>query len=1091
MTLHIIHSNKVERLHDELCYLLKQSPLSNPFEVETIVCPSKAMSRWAHVRFAKNMGVAAHYHYPMPSTWLWQMASHVLPNIPEHDPLQRELLTWKVFYALNDHLDIDHSDNERFDSVNYYLKNDDDATKRWSLAKKIALIFERYQLFRPDMIQQWTQGELDDWQSELWHSIRANIDTDRVELTFDLIKQLSTAHESNNIPKRVIFFSVSALPSLMFHAIQALAKQTDVYFFTLSPSEHYWSDLLTLKQQARQRLESPELTDYFTSGHELLASWGRQGQVFQDMLLNELDDSSAQQHEAYDNHFESNLLQQLQQSLFELNDETIESEVDNSLRFNHCHSPLRECEVLHDQCLGLLENDEITPEDILVIVPNIQLYAPMIEAVFKKSFDQDAEKPFIPWNLSDSSLKTQHPLNQIFLDILALPNSRFNATCILSLLDCPELLHKFKLEESDKKIIRDYITQANIHWGIDAEHKSQFNVPKMDDSTWHEAQQRFYTFYAINEIQNIDGVTPLQGFTSSRAHVIAQFMYLLDTLNHWRVKLSYARTMTQWQSDLNNCIDDLFSNNDEGAIQSIRDVIDELVIQSTPNQVSDNQIKTENISLRLLTKQLQDYFEQEVSQQRFFSGGITFCGMRPMRSVPFKVIAMLGMNENEFPRHNNPVEFDLMAKQWRPGDLLISDEDRYLFLEAILCARHTLIMSYCAYSLKDNAAQEPSNLISELRDYLDSHFIVANGSDETISTLISTDYAMHSFSANNYSEQYKSYNQFWCSVANVLSSQNETLDDKQSSSELISTLDQDIEISQLIRCIKDPVKYFFNHTLHISLFDEDEIIDDEIFSLDSLQQWIIKDQLIKSQINGHDADEKLNAIKSALPHGAHSQSALYQLISDIEAQFEGIEAYHSSNILTESINLKLTDNVHLIGQVSFYEGLGQLLITPSNFGSKPFIEAWVKHCLLCASDLLSMNETSLVVFKNKTLSFKTLSNELALNQLIDLFDVMQQSTHGVLMVLPKCSFEYQLKLKEGVEGDEGAQNEAINAALKVWLGNPKNEVSLGEKEIETVKLAFQSFYDEPSVLFADDNFQSLSNRLYSTALTYSSIEEKE
>ncbi len=1074
MTLHIIHSNKVENLHDELCHLLKHKPLPNPFDVETIVCPSKAMAKWINNRFTQKMGIAAHYDYPMPSSWVWNLASSLLPDVPEQDPLQRELSSWQIFHLLED------QDDELFDVIKDYLDNDSDSTKRWSLSKKIALVFERYQHFRPELIKQWHKQKAEDWQGKLWQLLTQNFSTDRVHLLESLGQFIVNKRNDVNLPERIVFFSVSAMPPLLFKNIQALAQCTEVYFFVLSPSEHYWSDLVSLKQQARQRLKSPELNDYFTTGHELLASWGRQGQVFQDMLLYELDDSITEYYDPYDNNFGPHLLNQLQKSLFELSDEIAFVESDDSIRFNRCHSPLRECEVLHDQCLGLLEDDAISPEDILVIVPNMDQYAASIEAVFKKTIDQHKVKPFIPWNLSDSSLQAENPLIRTFLNVLTLPSSRFTASDILAFLDCTELMQRFNIAETDKTVIRDYINQAQVHWGFDSEHKADFNLPEILQNTWQQAQQRFFNSYAIDEQEMINDVPPLQGFSSSRATVISRFMLLLDTLFYWRKRLAYPRASAQWQNDLNHCLDDLFLSSEDGCLQLIRDAIDEHVIQSTQK----NSQKHVKLHRELLQQWLSDYFDNSQGAQRYFTGGITFCGMRPMRSVPFKVIVMLGMNEHDFPRHNKPIEFDLMASKWQPGDLSLGDEDRYLFLEAILCAREYLIISYCANSLKDNAIKEPSHLVSELCDYLDSHFSTKQIKELSMSQQLSTQFAMHAFSVKNYTDNYQSYNKFWCQVAEKLN-----VDDVEDATDSgISYQQEDTveaNLKQLIICLKDPLKSYFNHQLKIKLFETADAEDDEPFSLNALQKWSLKQQLINDKLLQKKASLSHQKVQTSLPHGQYAQVCLDEIKSDLEDQFSGLENYLSQPSTSVKIEFNMNDGALLTGKVEhYYQGLGQLMISPSNFGAKPFIECWLNHCALCASKQLSEAENSVLRCKDKIINFNYVTQADALNILLDAKNIMQQALQMPLTVLPKCSFayQYQLTINDG--------EKALQDTLLKWHGNPRNEASLGEKENDMVALTFKQFYAEPSRLFDSDDFKQMAHSLYATAFKHCHIEEE-
>ena len=111
----------------------------------------------------------------------------------------------------------------------------------------------------------------------------------------------------------------------------------------------------------------------------------------------------------------------------------------------------------------------------------------------------------------------------------------------------------------------------------------------------------------------------------------------------------------------------------------------------------------------------------------FMTGGVTFCAMLPMRSIPFRVICLLGMDGEAYPRQSKPLGFDYMARYPRRGDRSRRNDDRYLFLEAILSARERLYISYVGQSIQDNTAIPPSVLVSELIDYVDQGFEIPGG----------------------------------------------------------------------------------------------------------------------------------------------------------------------------------------------------------------------------------------------------------------------------------------------------------------------------------------------------------------------------
>ncbi|MBL7003192.1 MAG: exodeoxyribonuclease V subunit gamma, partial [Gammaproteobacteria bacterium] len=955
MTLHIFHSNKVEHLHHTLSTVLEANPLTDPFTAEVIICPSQTLARWLNIEFAKKQGIAAHYEYPLPATWVWKLASKLIEGIPDKDNLDRECMSWQLFYYL-----AECDENKALYPIQNYLQNDKDGIKRWSLAQKIALVFERYKHYRPDIIQRWNSADYqakdnEAWQCYLWQQLKKQAEVDRVQLMYQLINYLSTHSEIKHLPERISFFSISALPPLMLNVIQSLALHTDVFFYALSPSDQYWGDLISLKQQAKQRLDSPELNSYFSSCHELLASWGRQGQIFQDMLLTEIDNNQCQSMELYGKQETTTLLHKIQHSLYSIDDAQQPLEGDDSIQINQCYSPLRECEVLHDQCLSLLENKSITPEDILVVVPNIELYAASIETVFKKN-SQLPHQPFIPWNISDSSLRSENTLIHTFLKLLTLPQQRLSISDVLEFLECSELLNCFDLSEADKPVINEYIKAGHINWGLDENHKSEFDVPKTIENTWINASVRFFTAYAVDDKTSWNEITPLAGFSSSRADILAYFLLFIDTLNEWRTSLKRDRNLTDWQLALNNLLDAFFKLFvDTTPLQMIRDQIAGLV-EDAQFKSTDVGPKPIQFSLAFISHCLKQRFET-IPNQRFFSGGITFCGMRPMRSVPFKVIVMLGMNEHDFPRKQNTLEFDLMSAEWRPGDLLLGDEDRYLFLEALLCAREKLIISYCAFNQKDNSTLEPSLLVSELREYCDSHFNLITDVEKPLSETLTYQYPLHVFSAANFISSPPSYKHYWGEVA--LGLQNKPTRDQDDLNIIVEPFSE-INLKQLIRCLKDPIKFFFSSQLKINIYEESENEDHEIFSLNGLQSWQIKNEMIQSRVHQQSLNFKQFSSLGVLPHANHAFNAFQKLAEDVEKQLHNYEHYLESEPSSETIDLNLTDNIKLYGQVAeYYNNKGLFQVSPSSFSGNNFMPFWLLHCCCCAQGLIDKNQKSI------------------------------------------------------------------------------------------------------------------------------------
>jgi exodeoxyribonuclease V gamma subunit len=220
--LNIVRSNRVESRLGALAHRISDRPLSSPFDTELVVVPSPAMARWVKLQLARRHGVAANLEYPLPASFVWQLSRHLLDALPEQDPLDRDLLTWKVFAALPELIR-----EPAFVSLRHYVGEDQKGLKRFQLADRIADALDRYQLYRPELARGWEAGQGDDWQALLWRRLTGGIGHQhRVAVIDRLLETLAGTGPFPALPERVSLFAISSLPSLLVTVIHALAAHS-------------------------------------------------------------------------------------------------------------------------------------------------------------------------------------------------------------------------------------------------------------------------------------------------------------------------------------------------------------------------------------------------------------------------------------------------------------------------------------------------------------------------------------------------------------------------------------------------------------------------------------------------------------------------------------------------------------------------------------------------------------------------------------------------------------------------------------------------------------------------------------------------
>jgi exodeoxyribonuclease V gamma subunit len=1071
--LHIIRSNAVESLLVHLARRLSAKPLASPFTPEVVVVPSPAMGRWVNLQLARAHGIAANITYPLPASFVWQLAHAFLDDLPERDPLDPDVMAWRIFGLLPG-----MPAEPGCDTLRGYLRDDPQGLKRWQLASRIGDALDRYQLYRPEVIRGWGEGEGDDWQALLWRLLIAYLGAGhRVAVIDRLLGTLSGQGPFASLPERISLFAISSLPPLFVEVIHALAAHTAVHLDLHAPTPEFWADLVCQKEQARRRLARPEAADLWEVGNSLLASWGRQGQALQDLLLSR--EIPMEEVDAFTAPGERALLQRLQGDIFTLRsiaaeDERTEVAADGSVQVHICHSPLRECQVLHDQLLGMLEVEpELRPEDILVMIPEISRYAPYVEAVFSQ--DAERSRPFIPWNLSDISVKDEHPLVQIFLRLLELPDSRFAQSEILSFLDVPELAGNFGLDSDGVAQIKAWLAEANLRWGLDGAHKARLGLPATEENTWAQVEKRLFAGYAMGDTGLFDGIAPAGSVEGRKAAALGSFWRLFSRLTETAERLSAPRSPVDWQTCITGLLAGFFGERDDedGRVQKIRDAVADLAEQAGA--------VPEPLAAPLVCRWLEQRLGAEGRHGRYFSGGVTFCGMRPMRSLPFKVICVLGLQEQAFPRRDRPAEFDLMRRSWHPGDPRKGDEDRYLFLETLLCARRRLYLSYVGRDIRKNTERQPSVLVRELLDYLDQQYRPAGGAEDAkLSERLTRVHPLQPFSPRAFAGEAQSYDRYWCEVAQALSqpgalAAGEPLHWAEQPLPDAPERMREVTLVQLERFLRHPVRYFVNSRLRVYLRDEDPEEDEESFALDGLQSFVLKQRLVEDYLNGRPPSRQQLSAEGVLPHGAFADLVLEEESEKVASLVASLAPYRQQIPQQLAIDLPLggeTGPCRLTGQIKgIYPGHGLLRWRSSSLKGADVLSLWLAHLAWCAAGDTAERRSILYTADASFVISDSLAPDLARSALERYLAWYWEGVHRPLLVLPKASYAYVVK-------HHGGRAEPMKAAWSAWNGNSYHRIP-GDKDDPYVQLVMRGVAGEP---LESPDFAAFAHELYDPPL---------
>ncbi|MGF1765243.1 exodeoxyribonuclease V subunit gamma [Aliivibrio kagoshimensis] len=1100
----VYHSNQLDLLKSLLVELISLNPVENPFEKEQILVQSPGMSQWLKMELAKSFGVAANIEFPLPATFIWTMFTKVLEDVPERSAFNKEAMTWKLMDVLPQQLE-----RAEFSPLKSYLAEDIDGQKLYQLSEKIADIFDQYLVYRPEWIKTWEagesvaelqpeiidgeQGEMQHaWQPLLWQALydqtlaldqspyhRANLYEHFIE-TLDAYSQ----HGSDlpeGLPKRLFVFGISSLPPRYMDALAALGQHIDVHLMCTNPCRYYWGDIrdrnYLARLAAKQRLNIKWLDDHSEYGEErdqlkgtieqneldeqhldavgnsLLASMGKLGRD-NFYLISEME---AQEVEAFVEIERDSLLHNIQRDILDLedrqNDEILDSSQhkfeielnDHSLAIHACHSPMREVEVLHDQLLAMFDaNPKLKPRDIIVMVADINSYSPAIQAVFGNA----PGNRYIPFSISDRTAEQENPLLQAFLRLIVLPESRCSASEMLELLEVPAVMSKFGFDANSFELVKRWIEESGIRWGLDEFTASQFELPQQQQNSWLFGIQRMLLGYAMPHdaglFSGISAYDQVQGLSAEHAGQLASF---IDQLIHYRYRLSLTQSISSWNDTLMSLIDDLFEVELDGELilKSIRDCLHRL-----QQQLADAGYQ-KPLTPAVITHYLQDKLSGERVSQRFLAGQVNFCTLMPMRSIPFDVVCLLGMNDGAYPRNIPPEGFDLMNGRTIAGDRSRRDDDRYLFLEAIQSAQQTLYISYVGRSIQDNSEKVPSVLVSELIEYcqqgycvLGDHALPVDQSATALSQWLTSHHPLVPFSSSAFQGEQASYAAEWLPAAlregqAGQSFQQTPLTDNDASEG--EKTEETLDLAELQRFWILPVRYFFNRRLKVYFEPPMGVMDDdEPFILNHLDGYLLRDELLEQQLKSHEEGADENALFSqfsaeqraagTLPISAFGELELAHTREEVANLVDDIAPLLVSKQPDQEVKLTLMiegEKVQLLGWLKQRYGSGLVRYRSGKVRAQDRLTAWLDHVCLSA---MGIEQRTHLVGTDAHLQYQALGSEQAKSYLQEVISLYYEGLTQPLPYFPKTALA-------GIEAHIGRDGE--------WKSDEKTNLQADKK----------------------------------------------
>ena len=970
-------SNRLETLFDLLANRLAKG-LHSPFERETIAVQNQGMDRWLSLRFAEKFKVWAGCEYPFPGKLIYDIFKRSFRELADPEPLAEPLLAWKIMEALPR-----LKSEPGFSPVEQYLKDDASGVKLFQLSGKLSKLFDDYQIYRPEKVLSWdaqafkTKNEAEAWQQRLWKEITRELEKNhRAALQKSYLRKLEIAKPGEiDAPRRITVFGISYLAPFHFSVLQALGEKIDVSMYFLSPSKDYWGELFSGKERAREAVKRGRGEEelLLEKGNPLLAEMGRMGREFHGFVLDRTSQT--------DDHFADpgcgSLLHTLQSDILNnrlrapgsgqsgsgFREPVALSEEDFSLQIHDCHSPVRELEVLHDNLIRLFEAlPGLQPRDVLVMAPDIEIYAPFVRAVFDREVALKVSGGTfkLPVSVADRPMGTGLAAAGLLLRLLKFDHSRFTITEITDILEAAPVRLKFSLSMDDCATIRGWLEDTAVRWGRDSGHRKVIAGCTTEENTWKQAFERMFLGYAMpgSEAFGPENILVYPKIEGNTALLLGRLRTFYEILCKLAETLQKPGTIDEWTIEAQGILDDLMLEDRENpaGISALRE---ELKI------IRENAVKAEYdtpVALPVFRALIGEKLKASFRGGGFLKEGITFCALQPMRSVPFRVIVLLGMNNGDFPGRQEPFKFNLMAEERKPGDKDKAYEDRYLFLETLLSARDALLISFVGRSIKDNKDKLPSSCVSALLDTLDNmvarNKAVPEKKREAGKSPLVIRHPLHPFSAKYFSNQSKSlfsYSPAMRSVAACLATDQPLKAFVERPMPPTDDGAREVDIKRLAGFFVSPAKHFFADVMGMHFpTPKDDREENEVFRLSELAGYDVKDRILRDHLeNRGSIDERLFQrlrAEGLLPHGCGGKLGFDECCFEIDGLADSAKAkmgLASLDLVKQELNLSI-DGFKISGKVDRMEGAGVLLIRAGDIRAKDRMTCCILHLALCA-----------------------------------------------------------------------------------------------------------------------------------------------
>ncbi len=955
---------------------LLEVPVSDVMQAEVIAVPSRGVERWLTQRLSCRLGtgpgrpdgVCANVEFPFPGSLVSQALSSASGIDPDADPWPPERSVWALLDVVDAHLG-----EPWLAALAGHLRNAGPAgeVRRFATVRHIADLYDRYGVHRPDMLAAWAAGANPGttpesrWQAELWRRLRDQIGIPcPAERLAEACGSLREDPDRAELPERLSVFGLTRLPASYLDVLGALAAGRDVHLFLLHPCPVLWERLAGDRPARRLRRVDDRSAEGV--GNPLLASWGRDAREMQIVLAASRDGAVDDHRPAAEE--SGTLLGRIQRDVHRDRTppgaplpgtadarEPLDPD-DRSIQVHACHGRARQVEVLRDAVLHLLEDrPDLEPREIVVMCPDIETYAPFIDATFGGTDPAEDEEvgvrhlPDLRVRLADRSLRQTNPVLGVVARLLELATARVTASEVLDLAGRDPVRHRFELDDDDLIRLEEWVVGSGVRWGLDAARRAPYKLERLEANTWRAGLDRTLGGVAMADERQrlVGGVVPLDDVDSGDIDLVGRFAELIDRLDASVTALREPKTIDAWAVAIADTADALTATPERDAWQrqELRRLLDDLVTEAT----TDDTVAPVALDLGDLVALLADRLRGRPTRANFRTGHLTVCTLVPMRSVPHRVVCLLGLDDGAFPRVSERDGDDLVLADPHVGDRDPRSEDRQLLLDALLAATDTLVITYTGRDERTNLERPPAVPVGELLDVIDRTVRAADLTRARDHVVVH--HPLQPFDVRNFTVGGLVHGRAWSFDPSNLEGARASLAARVRPARFLSgplpDLDTDaVELDDLGRFLAHPVRAFLRLRLGIRLGLGAADVDDSLpVELDGLERWDVGDRLLTARLAGADLDacRAAERARGLLPPGALAGRILDAVVPDVEAVAAAAAAARGTvEPLSLEVNVGLGDGTRLVGTVPDVRADVIGTASFSKLGPNHRLQAWLR-----------------------------------------------------------------------------------------------------------------------------------------------------